>query len=255
MNSRKKKVKFVISAIAVAVVVILTSIYAFYDNPKSEAITVSQKDASYTWVSDFFVAGNQNPMHLNKSNFTSSALITEKGGDVSTLNSSILDGNAYGNASGLAPSPFFFSLTLRVSGILHFNILPSTLNISVAPLPGSTSSFESYINNNITQGNSIPYSGPDNVSVVNFAQRNLSLRFYNDSGLSRNQSFHFSTEDQITGGLQQPYISSALEYNTTYGMSITASLTGLPKPVSTNLYLFFIIVPGYHPVVTSQSFQ
>lgn len=253
---KRKRVLISISAVAVAVVVIVASLYAL--QPRQPQITVKEGSNSYTLMGDFFndTDGVKPPYSFN--NYSATTIFTETGPDQNyglnftetgsenySLNSSMS-----GTAFSLFENAYYFVfvLYLYLRGNLPYNLHPSGLVISVEPVPGSTPAFRSYFKNTVSltdYGLALGTPMPVNASVASTApgfsgSSNLSLSLLNDTGLRSNQTFYFSLVDAILSMGGPPV---ALHYNTTYGLSVTASFEGLSKPVSVTLYLFFIGVP------------
>lgn len=242
MSPKRKQLFITISAVAVVAIVIVASFYAL--QPKEPQITVKEGSNSYTFIGDFINETNTAnvPSFLN---YSATSTFTETGGKNYSLNAS-MHGSAYG--SGLGPPSFVFDLFFYLAGILPYNLHPSGLEISIEPVPGSTPAFTSYLKNTVFQNDYFVFSTPKpvNVSVSGKApgfpgSLNLNLTLLNDSGLRPNQTFYFSLTDTIESASAAPFVS--LQYNTSYGLSVTASLEGLSNPVSVTLYLFFIDIP------------
>ena len=244
MSPKRKRLVIVISAVVVAIVIIVPSVYVLYTK---QEISVKEGTASYTSIGDFYERGSNNKSMINSYNATT--VITEQGNNGFHLDASMF-GDAYGTGSygaNIKLHALAFDLFFYLNGTLPYNLHPSGLVISVAPVAGSTSLFKSYLIDNVGQndyGNPVG-EAPNNVTASgtgtgNYTFLNLNLALLNDAGLRTNQTFHFSLTDCIQSHGQS---DASLQYNTTYGISVTASLEGLSKPVSTTLYLFFIDIP------------
>ena len=233
MSPKGKKLLIAISAVLIAVIVVFPSVYLLYTSSKQAKLIVNNGSASYTFMFGF----SHNNQSINSVSFKSySTTTTLDEGGLQTILEARMNGSAY--ASSDQPNVFFINLFLNLSGRLPYNLTPTFLTISVGALPGSPASFLSHIGNNIAQWNS-RYQKPVNISTSEGGE-NLKMAFLNDTGLNRNQTFSFSLTDFILSPAGQ---ALGLQYNTTYGLSITASLSGLSQPVSTTLYIFFIDVP------------
>lgn len=232
-----------ISAVAVAVVVIGASLYVLHQ--RQPQITVKEGSASFTFIGDFFSSNSVNPLFTNSYNATT--LISEKGSSDFSLHAS-MQGSLYG--FGQKKHIFAFFLNFHFNGSLPYNLHPTGLQFSVEPIKGSTPAFKSYITSFLEQsdvGGGAPTPMPDNVSLSTTGPGesfglNLNLTLLNDSNLKSNQNFNFSVWDHINSDAVAGS-SDVLQYNTTYGISVTASLTGLSEPVSDTFYLFFIDIP------------
>lgn len=242
MTQSRKRISIVVSAIVVAVIVMVPSVYVLYLKPKPIEMTVDQGAKSYTFIGDFFNYTSVNPIFFDTYGCTT--LISEKGHGNFSINASM-----FGNAYGYGTDNHFFGsgLFFTLNGTLPYNINPSAGNIMIRPLNGSTQSFKSDFYATDYQTAPTPgQSAPKNVTT-SFAPGSsfykLDLNFQNDTGLKPKQTFNFSIVDFITFGDTSPPTPNNLQYNTTYGISVTASLSGLSKPVSVTLYLFFIDVP------------
>ncbi len=226
-------------AIAVAIALVVPSLYILYMGQPE--IAVEEGSASYSLRGDFF---NTNGSTLSFSNLNATTLIAEKGFNDFALRTS-MSGFAWSDKSS---NPLlYFVMTLYVSGNLSYNLHPSGLRITAAPLSNSTYTFKTYFGRSVAQyDNGYDLISPqvDNVSKSG-GGLDLNLSLLNDSGLRQPQTFNFSVMDIITNQLMllNSSIGIPVQYNTTYGISVTASLEGLSNPVSTTLYLFFIDVP------------
>lgn len=240
MTPKMKLLLRVTFAITVATVLAVPSIYLLLGQSE---IAVEEGSASYTFTGNFFNTSGQTPSF---SNLNTTTTIAEKGFSDFALHAS-MSGYAFGEESNV--SLLYFSLSLQLKGNLSFNLHPTGLDIAVAPLSNSTSTFRTYFGRSVTQHDTntaydLIFQKSDNVSSSG-GGLNLNLALLNDTNLRPTQTFNFSVWDIITN-LVIPANSSIgipIQYNTTYGISVTASLEGLSEPVSTTLYLFFIDVP------------
>lgn len=242
MNPKEiRKISRVLIVLVVVVLIALPVLYSGYIKTGYE-LNVEESSANYTWISSFQNISSTSPLFLR--NYSSSSLLvlspfSGKGeSQVSSFNAT-LGGATY---TGGPDSPFDFSLdlTLRLSGNLTSELKPSGISISIKPIQGSSIRFSNYLYANLIQtspglGN---YSASNVTSHFLTESNLLKLNLYNQSNTKQNQRYHFSTYDFISTS-----IANGLKYNTTYGISITASLNGLSKPISDTLYLFFINIP------------
>ncbi len=235
MEPQRKRLNLVIAVVAVALVIIIPSTYSYYiSTHKPPVITTNNNSASDTMMFSFHYHNiSQDSATFNSYNATST--LNENGIPYATLQST-MKGNAI--AIGNRPNAFMIYLVLNISGKISYGLKPSGLTISVESLSGTQSPFTAYIRDALMQVDYMStYRKPVNVTSTSTSDQNLNLKFLNYTGLQKNQTFHFSLTNIIsTVGVWD----NALQYNTTYGLSITTSLQGLPKPVSTTLYIYFI---------------
>ena len=195
MSPRMKLFLRAVFAIAVAIALVVPSLYILYMGQPE--IAVEEGSASYSLRGDFF---NTNGSTLSFSNLNATTLIAEKGFNDFALRTS-MSGFAWSDKSS---NPLlYFVMTLYVSGNLSYNLHPSGLRITAAPLSNSTYTFKTYFGRSVAQyGNGYDLISPqvDNASKSG-GGLDLNLTLLNDSGLRQTQTFNFSVMDIITNQL------------------------------------------------------
>ena len=235
MSPRKKRLVMVISAVIVAIIVVVPSLYLLQTKQNNPEITVKEGSSSYTFTGDFFSAYSY-PLNFVGPN--AATLIAENGYYNFSTHASMYGGVEDIGGAWHSPS---IGAVFNFTGKLPYDLHPSGLRISLNTINGSGPVFTSYVDNGYQYDASdftkLPVNVSEGSTVVN-GGHNLNLKFSNDTGLKSNQSFNFSLQDVIN--IQG---TDSLQYNTTYGISVTATLEGLPEPVSTTLFLFLIDIP------------
>lgn len=234
MELQRKRLQLVIAVIAIVLIIVVPSMYYFYiSNNKPPVITSSNDSASHTLMFSFQY-NNFSQDSASFKNYGANSTMRENGIPYVTLRST-MNGNVW--AFGNHPNAFMDYLVLNVSGKISHGLRASGMTISVEPLSGSQSPFTAYIGESLTQVDYMSvYKKP--VNVTSFAgSQNLNLKFLNNTLSQRDHVFNYSLTDTIS---TVAGFDTNLQYNTTYGLSITTTLLGLPKPVSTTLYIFFI---------------
>lgn len=236
MPQREKRLVIVASVVLVAVVIIVPTVYLFHIRPKYPEISVQDESATHTYIGDFFNTSYNNSQSFG--NYSATTLISEKGGGGTYHIQSSMSGRANEPPYILRGNNRSFDITLSliVNGTLPSNLKPTGLEISVLPLTAFGPTFSDYVDSSTHQYFSLELNNVSASQGDNYAN----LTFLNDSISNPHANFNFSVEDKVICSGPFPF---PLQYNTTYGISVTARLLGLSEPVSTTLYLFFIDIP------------
>lgn len=229
-----------VSAVIVAIVIIVPSLLLVDMNTPS--YKVSEGSSTYTMIGNLF--GN-NSISDSFSHLTASTVISEAGNNPDHINA-VMSGSTLDLEQN---NTLGFQLFLVVNGSIPGNLHPTGLTISVLPLYGMSWEFSDYVNNYTTQNKGVRItptsSSPPASHNVTAAQgeTQLNFTFKNDTGLKQNQTFNFFLMDLIDcGGIGIP-TELALNYYTTYGISVALNLVGLNKPVYSVFYIYFTSIP------------